>query len=64
MVRFPTPSKKYNQDEEAGFRRMVSESMGNNEFPEIRIGGGVIYPENGNLKFKSANGTITIIAPL
>lgn len=64
MVRFPTPGDRYDKREEAGFRRMVSEAIENNEFPEIRIGGGVIYPEGGNLKFKSSNGTVTVIAPL
>ena len=64
MIRLPTPGVKYDQREEAGFRRTLQESMERNEFPEIRIGGGVIYPDAGALKFKSANGTITVIAPL
>lgn len=64
MVRFPTPKPKYDPQEESGFRRMVAESIERNEFPEIRLGGGVLYGENGALKFKSANGTITTLANL
>lgn len=64
MVRLPTPPKQYSQPEESAFRRIVSEAISDNEFPEIRIGGGVLYGEGGALKFKSKNGTITVLANL
>jgi len=63
-VRLPTPPVRYSQVEEAGFRRIIEDNLGNNEFPEIRIAGGVLYGENGALKFKSKNGTITTLANL
>jgi hypothetical protein len=61
--RFSTPKDKYDPQDEAAFRRMVLDAL-TNEFPEIRIGGGVLYGEAGNLKFRSRNGTVTIVAPL
>jgi hypothetical protein len=64
LVRLPTPPAHYSPQEEAGFRRVLSEELARNEFPEIRIGGGVLYGENGALKFKSQAGTITVLAAL
>jgi len=64
MVRLPTPPERYSQQEEAGFRRVLSEALSENEFPELRIAGGVLYGENGALKFRSKNGTITTLANL
>lgn len=61
---FPTPPAVYDPQEEAGFRRQVEEATVNTEFPEIRIAGGVLYGDSGALKFRSKNGTITVVAPL
>lgn len=62
--RFPTPREKYDRNDEAAFRRMVTDAFAHNEFPEIRIAGGVLYADSGALKFRSANGTVTLVAPL
>lgn len=64
MIRFSTPKEKYDPQDESGFRRMVAESIGRNDFPEINIAGGTLYGDSGNLKFRSANGTVTIVAVL
>ena len=63
-VRLTEPGPKYDQENEAQFRRQVAEFLGSNEFPEIRIAGGVLYGDAGNLKFRSKNGTITTLALL
>jgi hypothetical protein len=64
MVRFSTPSPTYDNKDEAAFRRMVAESINRNDFPEINIAGGTLYGDAGNLKFRSANGTVTTVAVL
>jgi hypothetical protein len=43
---------------------MVAESINRNDFPEINIAGGTLYGDAGNLKFRSANGTVTTVAVL
>lgn len=63
-VRLTEPGEKYDRSNEAQFRRQVAEFLGNNEFPEIRIAGGVLYGEAGALKFRSKNGTVTSLALL
>ena len=61
---FPTPPATYDRTEEAGFRRLVADHIEDNEFEEIRIAGGVLYNDNGSLKFKSKNGTVTTVGAL
>lgn len=63
-VRFTEAGQAYNRENEAQFRRQVAEMIDDNEFPEIRIAGGVLYGVNGALTFRSKNGTITTVAPL
>lgn len=63
-VRLTEPGVKYDQDNEAQFRRQVAEFLGSNEFPEIRIAGGVLYNDAGSLKFRSKNGTVSTLAVL
>lgn len=63
-VRLTEPKPAYDRENEAQFRRQVAEFLGNNEFPEIRIGGGVLYGDSGALKFRSKNGTVTTLALL
>ena len=64
MIRLTEPSERYNRDNEAEFRRQVAEFLTNNEFSEIRIAGGILYGDAGALKFRSKNGTVTIVAAL
>lgn len=63
-VRLTEPNKTYDRENEAQFRRQVAEFLGNNEFPEIRLAGGVLYGDAGALKFRSQNGTVTTLALL
>jgi hypothetical protein len=63
-VRLTEPGAKYDPENEAQFRRQVAEFLGSNEFPEIRIAGGVLYGDSGALKFRSKNGTVTTLANL
>lgn len=62
--KFSNPRPEYSQADEAGFRRDVEQALNENEFVEVRIAGGVLYGENGVLKFKSAHGTVTTVAAL
>lgn len=63
-VRFTEAGPKYDRDNESQFRRQVAEMIDDNEFPEIRIAGGVLYGDSGALKFRSKNGTVTTLALL
>lgn len=64
VSRFSTPPARYDARDETAFRRAVVESLNDNEFDSIRIAGGVLYGEDGVLKFKSQNNTITTVGPL
>lgn len=61
-VRVPSPGKRYDQQDEAAFRRIVEQEL-SKEPTEIHIAGAIIYVDAGVVKIRGTAGTVTIIGP-
>lgn len=61
-VRVPSPGQRYDQSNEAAFRRIVEQEL-SRALTELNIGGALFYMEAGVLKVKGTAGTVTIVGP-
>lgn len=61
-MRVPSPGPRYNQADEAAFRRIVEQEL-SKILTELNIGGANIYIDNGVLKVRGTAGTVTILGP-
>lgn len=62
-MRLPVAPARYSPDEEQAFRRRVEQELAR-EGTEIKLGGGLLYEEEGTgkLVFRGRSGTVTILA--
>jgi hypothetical protein len=62
-MRLPAPGVRYDQRDEAAFRRLLEQAL-DAQATSVQLGGGLLYedPTTGKLMFKGRSGTITQLA--